>query len=112
MRSPNPTLNNISNLIKECEDHIVLMEKYSSEEPSARACVDLAGSRITSLRNEWININERISTSGIDDEGEYSYAILSYKASYAFVILAKYLKEFRFELEKLELYDDYQKFCG
>ena len=34
------------------------------------------------------------------------------RCGYAFVILAIYLKEFRFELEKLELYDDYQKFCG
>lgn len=112
MHSPNPTLNNIMNLIKECDDNIAMMEKYSLKEPSASDAINQAIAKIRSLRDIWVDKNERISTLGIDEKGEYSYAILSYKASYAFVILARYLKEFRFELEKLELYDDYQRFCG
>ena len=99
--------NNIEKLVYSCSEHINRIKRFSREESISEDVLERTISELEALRDKWARCLERIDRYGMDDEGEYSYPALSYSGSYAFVILSGILKDFRFELERMQLLDAY-----
>ena len=110
--NPELIIKNLETLVADCEGHISMLSKYRIYKPSADELVSEYISKISSLKDEWADALEVIRKNGFSPEGRLSYVDVSYRGSYAFVILSGYIKDLCFDLDKRKLLDDYKNFCG
>ena len=105
-------IKNLETVVENCEEHISLLTKYRECQPASDKLASEYITKISELRNEWSDALNTIRENGFSTEGRLSYVDVSYRGSYAFVILSGYIKDLCFGLEKLKLLDDYRKFCN
>ena len=89
-----------------------MLSKYRIYKPPADELASEYISKISALKYEWADALAAIHESGFSPEGRLSYTDVSYRGSYAFVILSGYIKDLCFDLDKRKLLDDYKRFCG
>lgn len=100
------TTSTIQTLIKECDKNLIDIYGFKSViEPQGNLTelLDGVAKRIEELRDKWGIVLE--SDEKITPE-------ISYSSSYAFVILAGYLKELKFGLEKEKKLEEYLSYIG
>ena len=109
--NPELIIKNLETLVADCAGHISMLSKYRKYKPSANVLVSEYISKISSLKDEWADALAVIRENGFSPEGRLSYVDVSYRGSYAFVILSGYIKDLCFDLDKRKLLDDYKRFC-
>ncbi len=112
IKEENIIIKNIETVVTNCEEHISLLSKYRECQPASDKLAAEYISKISELRDEWSDALNTIRENGFSPEGRLSYVDVSYRGSYAFVILSGYIKDLCFGLEKLKLRDDYRRFCN
>ena len=111
-KNPELIIKNLETIVADCEEHISTLSKYRMYKSSADEIVSEYISKISSLKDEWVDALTVIRENGFSPEGRLSYVDVSYRGSYAFVILSGYIKDLCFDLDKRKLLDDYKSFCG
>ena len=105
-------IKNLETVVSNCEEHISLLSKYRECQPASDKLAFEYILKISELRDEWSDALNTIREKGFSSEGHLSYVDVSYRGTYAFVILSGDIKDLCFGLEKLKLLDDYRKFCN
>ncbi|SEQ95236.1 hypothetical protein SAMN02910369_02742 [Lachnospiraceae bacterium NE2001] len=103
-------ISDINLFVETCDGDMKEFNTFKSRYEAASDVVDRVNEKIQELQAKWIPVKEYVSTNGMDEEGDYSYAKLALNISLAYKKLSEIVNELRFGLEFLELVDEYKEF--
>ena len=100
----------IHTLIDTCSGDIDRFNAFGKRESQASETVNVTNGKLEILRETWFDIQSRLMKTGLDEEGDYSYAVIGYKLSLAYKQRSEILNAFRFGLERNNLSEKYDTF--